>query len=78
VSSVDEIKPGEGAVVRKGREKIAAYRDPDGKLHLRSAVRTHANCIVHWNSFETCWDCPCHGSHFPSTASRSTAPRFIR
>jgi glycine/D-amino acid oxidase-like deaminating enzyme/nitrite reductase/ring-hydroxylating ferredoxin subunit len=64
VASVDEIKPGEGAVVRKGREKIAAYRDPGGKLHLRSAVCTHANCIVHWNSFETCWDCPCHGSHF--------------
>ncbi len=64
VSSVDEIKPGEGAVVRKGRQKIAAYRDPSGKLHLRSAVCTHAQCIVHWNALETCWDCPCHGSHF--------------
>jgi glycine/D-amino acid oxidase-like deaminating enzyme/nitrite reductase/ring-hydroxylating ferredoxin subunit len=64
VSSVDELKPGQGAVIRKGREKIAAYRDPGGTLHLRSAVCTHANCIVHWNSFETCWDCPCHGSHF--------------
>jgi hypothetical protein len=21
-------------------------------------------CIVHWNPFEQCWDCPCHGSQF--------------
>jgi Rieske Fe-S protein len=21
-------------------------------------------CIVHWNSLEECWDCPCHGSQF--------------
>jgi Rieske Fe-S protein len=27
-------------------------------------VCTHAQCIVHWNALETCWDCPCHGSHF--------------
>jgi Rieske Fe-S protein len=59
VASADELKPGQGAVIRKGREEIAAYRDHGGTLHLRSAVCTHANCIVHWNSFETCWDCPC-------------------
>jgi glycine/D-amino acid oxidase-like deaminating enzyme/nitrite reductase/ring-hydroxylating ferredoxin subunit len=64
VASVDELKPGEGAVVRQGRQKLAAYRDEGGQLHLRSAVCTHANCIVHWNAMEKCWDCPCHGSHF--------------
>jgi Rieske Fe-S protein len=21
-------------------------------------------CIVQFNSFEQCWDCPCHGSQF--------------
>jgi hypothetical protein len=21
-------------------------------------------CVVHFNSFERCWDCPCHGSQF--------------
>jgi glycine/D-amino acid oxidase-like deaminating enzyme/nitrite reductase/ring-hydroxylating ferredoxin subunit len=64
VDSVDKLKPGEGAVVRSGLKKIAAYRDPNGKLHLRSAACTHLGCVVHWNPFERCWDCPCHGSQF--------------
>jgi hypothetical protein len=21
-------------------------------------------CIVHWNTLEGCFDCPCHGSQF--------------
>ena len=64
VKSVDEIKPGEGAVVRSGLSKIAAYRDEAGNLHEHSAVCTHLGCIVAWNSEEKSWDCPCHGSRF--------------
>lgn len=58
------LKPGEGAVVTENKEKIAAYRDAKGRLHKHSASCTHAGCIVQWNSFEHCWDCPCHGSQF--------------
>lgn len=58
------LKPGEGAVVTEDKEKIAAYRDPRGRLHKHSASCTHAGCVVQWNSFEHCWDCPCHGSQF--------------
>jgi glycine/D-amino acid oxidase-like deaminating enzyme/nitrite reductase/ring-hydroxylating ferredoxin subunit len=64
VGSFDEIKAGHGAVVRQGLKKVAAYRDHDGRLHARSAVCTHLGCLLHWNSFERCWDCPCHGSQF--------------
>jgi hypothetical protein len=64
VHSLDEIKPGEGAILRRGLRKIAAYRDEGGRLTERSAVCTHAGCIVHWNGLEKCWDCPCHGSQF--------------
>ena len=64
VGSVDEIAPGEGALVRAGLKKHAAYRDEGGTLHVRSATCTHAGCIVKWNGFERCWDCPCHGSQF--------------
>lgn len=64
VASVDEIKPGMGAIIREGMSKIAAYRDENGKLYQRSAVCTHMGCIVRFNSTEKTWDCPCHGSRF--------------
>ena len=64
VGSFDDVRPGQGALTRHGLGKVAAYRDPAGQLHVCSATCTHAGCIVHWNSFETCWDCPCHGSQF--------------
>jgi glycine/D-amino acid oxidase-like deaminating enzyme/nitrite reductase/ring-hydroxylating ferredoxin subunit len=64
VGSVDEIPPGEGAVVRRGLTKAAVYRSPAGELHELSAVCTHLGCIVQWNSAEKSWDCPCHGSRF--------------
>ena len=64
VSSEDEIAPGEGAILRRGVSKLACYRGEDGRVTRRSAVCTHLGCIVHWNTFEKCWDCPCHGSQF--------------
>ena len=64
VDSLSEIKPGEGAIIRDGLKKIAAYRDESGALHERSAVCVHLGCIVAWNSKEKSWDCPCHGSRY--------------
>ena len=62
--SYDEIAPGTGAVIRRGAQKVAVYRDEEGNVHQRSAVCTHLYCIVDWNSAEKTWDCPCHGSRF--------------
>jgi glycine/D-amino acid oxidase-like deaminating enzyme/nitrite reductase/ring-hydroxylating ferredoxin subunit len=64
VQSVEQIAPGEGAVVRDGLSKIAAYRDQAGVLHQQTAVCPHLGCIVEWNKNERTWDCPCHGSRF--------------
>jgi Rieske Fe-S protein len=74
IDSVDELKPGQGAVVREGLSKIAAYRDQQGKLYRHSAVCTHLGCHLHWNSLETCWDCPCHGSQFAPDGSVQNGP----
>ncbi|MFC4425932.1 FAD-dependent oxidoreductase [Deinococcus navajonensis] len=59
-----DLRPGEGAVIRRGLKKLAVYRDEVGELHVRSAMCTHVGCVVHWNSGEKSWDCPCHGSRF--------------
>ena len=74
LSSLDQLKPGHGAIVRQGLSKIAAYRDESGELHTRSAACTHLGCHLHWNSFECCWDCPCHGSHFAIDGTPLNAP----
>lgn len=59
-----ELKPGDSAIVDAEGETFAAYRAPDGELFAVSNVCTHVGCKVHWNSVETSWDCPCHGSRF--------------
>lgn len=76
VSSVDEIKNGDGAIISKGTTKIAAYRDENGKLYQRSAVCVHLGCIVRFNSLEKTWDCPCHGSRYGVDGHPINAPAF--
>lgn len=64
IQSADELAPGQGAVLRRGLAKIAAFRDHDETLHEYSAVCPHLGCIVQFNAVEKSWDCPCHGSRF--------------
>jgi glycine/D-amino acid oxidase-like deaminating enzyme/nitrite reductase/ring-hydroxylating ferredoxin subunit len=64
VNSVDEIERGHGAIVRRGLDQLAVYRDEGGALHAHSAFCTHLGCVVAWNGKEKSWDCPCHGSRF--------------
>lgn len=58
------IQVGEGKLIDFNGKKSAAYRDEDEQLHIVSAICPHLGCIVHWNSAEKSWDCPCHGSRF--------------
>jgi glycine/D-amino acid oxidase-like deaminating enzyme/nitrite reductase/ring-hydroxylating ferredoxin subunit len=74
VSSVDEIAPNTGAVVRDGLTKIAVFRDEAGELHQCSAVCTHLGCIVAWNPSASTWDCPCHGSRFDTLGKVLNGP----
>ena len=64
VAGVDEIAPGEGAVIRRGATKLAVYKQPDGTVRACSAICTHLGCVVNWNRAEKSWDCPCHASRF--------------
>ncbi|HEY9155823.1 MAG TPA: FAD-dependent oxidoreductase, partial [Opitutaceae bacterium] len=62
--SVNEVKSGEGKILKLDGQRVAASRDEKGHLSLCSAVCTHMRCIVEWNNAEKTWDCPCHGSRF--------------
>ncbi len=79
---LEELEAGEGRVLDVAGEKVAVYKDPDGRLHGCSPVCTHARCLVQWNSADTAWDCPCHGARFSPTgqvlrgpAKKDLAPR---
>ncbi|MDP9292552.1 MAG: FAD-dependent oxidoreductase, partial [Verrucomicrobiota bacterium] len=74
VATSRSIKRGEGAVLRDGLSKIAAYRDQDGTLHKMTAVCPHLKCIVRWNGAEKTWDCPCHGSRFDCLGNVMNGP----
>lgn len=74
VSDGAEIKPGEGALIRVGLTKVAAYRDEKGELHCLSATCPHLGGVVRWNGVEKTWDCPCHGSRFGPTGEVLNGP----
>jgi glycine/D-amino acid oxidase-like deaminating enzyme/nitrite reductase/ring-hydroxylating ferredoxin subunit len=58
------LAAGDSAILEMDGESVAAWRSPGGELFAVSPVCTHLGCKVHWNSVETSWDCPCHGSRF--------------
>lgn len=74
ISSTGQLKRNQGAILREGLTKLAVFRDASGVIHKRSASCTHSGCIVAWNAFERCWDCPCHGSHFSPTGDVFNGP----
>jgi nucleotide-binding universal stress UspA family protein/nitrite reductase/ring-hydroxylating ferredoxin subunit len=64
VQAVRELEPGQGGIIEQQGEKLAAFMDATGELHLTSARCTHLGCTVAWNPGEGTFDCPCHGSRF--------------
>lgn len=59
-----DVKKGEGKVIDVEGQRIGAYRDAEGVLHMVDTTCTHLGCELTWNDAEKSWDCPCHGSRF--------------
>jgi glycine/D-amino acid oxidase-like deaminating enzyme/nitrite reductase/ring-hydroxylating ferredoxin subunit len=76
--TIDDLAPGEGAVVRHEGERVAAYRDEDGDVVAVSPTCTHMGCHVTFNAAERSWDCPCHGSRFAPDGSVLQGPAVHR
>ena len=64
VASAAMIEPGQGVIITRDGIATAVSRDEDGALHAVSPSCTHMGCSVTWNTAESTWDCPCHGSRF--------------
>ncbi|GAB2617152.1 FAD-dependent oxidoreductase [Novilysobacter erysipheiresistens] len=64
IDDPETLAPGEGAVIRHGIHRVAAYRAGDNELRTFSARCPHLGCAVRWSPQEKSWDCPCHGSRF--------------
>jgi glycine/D-amino acid oxidase-like deaminating enzyme/nitrite reductase/ring-hydroxylating ferredoxin subunit len=62
--SLNELAPGEAAIMKIDGESVAAFKDEQDRVHAVSAVCSHMGCIVGWNATDRTWDCPCHGSRF--------------
>lgn len=77
VDSAEQIPLDSGAIIRRGLKKLAVYKDSLGKAHEFSAICPHLKCVVHWNSSEKSWDCPCHGSRFSPLGEVLNGPAVV-
>lgn len=73
-TSLEDVGPGEGKLLRLNGDRVAAYRDPSGGITTMSPVCPHMGCLVHWNATDATWDCPCHGSRFHPTGDVLAGP----
>ena len=76
--AIEDLERGEGDIVRHDGEKVAGYRDEEGRLVAVSPYCSHLGCQVAWNRAERSWDCPCHGSRFGPDGSVLHGPAVHR
>ncbi|KAH9310898.1 hypothetical protein KI387_025933 [Taxus chinensis] len=61
---IEDMLPNTGGVIQKHMKKMAVYKDKNGVVHKSSALWRHMKCVIKWNSIDSTFDCPCHGSIF--------------
>jgi Rieske Fe-S protein len=71
---LDDLEPGQGAIVQLEGEKVAAFRDADGNVQALSPICTHLRCVVSFDDEAQEWHCPCHGSRFATDGSVVSGP----
>ena len=71
---IPHLKRGEATTVRFNGLLLGVYKDESGEIHQVDTTCTHMKCEVNWNSAESSWDCPCHGSRFSGTGEVLEGP----
>lgn len=77
VEKVADVETGEGCLVEIDGRKVAVHRPAAGGWSALSPICTHMGCIVHWNTYEKSWDCPCHGSRFATDGEVIEGPAIL-
>ena len=68
------VTRGNGKILKLKDQRVAAFRDQRGKITTLNPACAHLGCIIHWNSADSTWDCPCHGSRFQPTGEVLAGP----
>ena len=72
--ALENLVNDQGAIVEINGQKIAAYKDSQGKVITLSPVCQHLGCLVGWNEADKTWDCPCHGSRYEADGRVKQGP----
>lgn len=68
------LRRGTGKILDLKNQRVAVYRDSQGRTTTLAPACTHLGCVVTWNRAESTWDCPCHGSRFHPTGEVLAGP----
>ena len=59
---LDELKKGEGSLVKHEGNLYAVYRDKKGEYYFMSPYCRHLKCVIAFDHLSNTWICPCHQS----------------
>jgi cytochrome b6-f complex iron-sulfur subunit len=74
IGAVDSLSPGEAKLVRRGNKPIFVIRTEDDSLVGLSAVCTHVNCVLNYDSGDGMLHCPCHDGLFDINGNVVSGP----
>ena len=63
-AELEDIKIGEGKIIKVDNEKVGVYKANDGEVYKVKPICTHLGCELYFNNVDKVWECPCHGSKF--------------
>ncbi len=66
--------PGQGRLVRHGREPVFVVRTTAGELIGVSAVCTHLHCVLDFDPAQARLSCPCHEGSFDLSGNVLSGP----
>lgn len=63
-TTIEKLANDDAGIVLVNGKRAGAYKDKEGNIHIVETKCQHLGCEVEWNSLESTWDCPCHGSRY--------------